>query len=75
MADNREATRSGERARMAQVAEDFDAIISRLLEARRDGSHLRMTDRDCKRESSSGISPMSRIQGVWVPAFAGTTSR
>ncbi|MCA0253045.1 MAG: cytochrome P450 [Actinobacteria bacterium] len=38
VADNREATRSGERARMAEVAERFDAIISRLLDARRDGS-------------------------------------
>ncbi len=45
VADNREATRSGERARMAQVAEDFDAIISRLLEARRDGSVDDVTSR------------------------------
>ncbi len=45
VAANREATRSGERARMAQVAEDFDAIISRLLDARRDGSVDDVTSR------------------------------
>ncbi|MEA5118858.1 MAG: cytochrome P450 [Propionicimonas sp.] len=37
MADNREATRSGDRRRTAEVAERFDLIISRLLDARRDG--------------------------------------
>jgi cytochrome P450 len=37
VADNREATRSGDRARMAEVAESFDAIITRLLDARRVG--------------------------------------
>lgn len=36
VADNREATRSGDRGRMAEVAERFDAIITRLLDARRD---------------------------------------
>ncbi len=45
VADNREATRSGERARMAEVAERFDAIISRLLDARRDGSADDVTSR------------------------------
>ena len=45
VAANREATRSGERARMAQVAEDFDAVISRLLDARRDGSVDDVTSR------------------------------
>lgn len=35
--DNREASRSGDRTRLASVAESFDAIITRLLEARRDG--------------------------------------
>ncbi|MGC3955100.1 MAG: cytochrome P450 [Propionicimonas sp.] len=38
VADNREASRSGDRQRLAEVAERFDAIISRLLDARRDGS-------------------------------------
>lgn len=37
VADNREATRSGDRDRMAQVAASFDAIITRLLDARRGG--------------------------------------
>ncbi|MCW5951207.1 MAG: cytochrome P450 [Propionibacteriaceae bacterium] len=37
VADNREATRSGDRGRMAEVAEGFDAIITRLLDARRSG--------------------------------------
>lgn len=36
MADNRAATRSGERARTAEVAERFDAIIRGLLETRRE---------------------------------------
>lgn len=36
--DNREATRSGERHRMAKAAERFDAIITRLLDVRRDGT-------------------------------------
>ncbi|SHJ43085.1 Cytochrome P450 [Tessaracoccus bendigoensis DSM 12906] len=38
VAENREASRSGDRQRLAAVAESFDAIITRLLEARRDGS-------------------------------------
>ncbi|MEZ5087476.1 MAG: hypothetical protein R2722_14935 [Tessaracoccus sp.] len=38
VADNREATRSGERSRLAEVAQRFDAIITRLLDARRDGT-------------------------------------
>ncbi len=38
VADNIEASRSGDRSRMADVAERFDAIIGRLLDTRRDGS-------------------------------------
>lgn len=38
VADNREASRSGDRTWLTEVAERFDAIISRLLDARRDGS-------------------------------------
>lgn len=38
VAENREASRSGDRQRLAAVAESFDAIITRLLEARREGS-------------------------------------
>ena len=45
VADNREATRSGERRRMAEVAERFDALIGRLLDARRDGSVDDVTSR------------------------------
>lgn len=45
MAANREATRSGDRERMADVAERFDAIITRLLDSRRDGSIDDVTSR------------------------------
>ncbi|HMR47829.1 MAG TPA: cytochrome P450 [Arachnia sp.] len=45
VADNREATRSGKRERMAEVAERFDAIITRLLDARRDGGIEDVTSR------------------------------
>lgn len=38
IADNRAATRSGDSARTAEVAERFDAIIGRLLAERRDAS-------------------------------------
>lgn len=45
VADNREATRSGERSRLAEVAQRFDAIITRLLDARRDGTRDDVTSR------------------------------
>lgn len=45
VADNREATRSGDRTRMAEVAESFDAIITRLLDARRGGDSDDVTAR------------------------------
>jgi cytochrome P450 len=37
VAENHAATRSGDRGRLAQVAESFDAIITSVLEARRTG--------------------------------------
>ncbi len=43
--DNRDATRSGDRTRMAEVAERFDAIITRLLDVRRDGGIDDVTSR------------------------------
>lgn len=45
VAENREATRSGDRSRMADVADRFDAIITRLLEDRRDGTIDDITSR------------------------------
>lgn len=45
VADNREATRSGERSRLTEVAQRFDAIITRLLDARRDGTRDDVTSR------------------------------
>lgn len=45
VADNREATRSGDRSWMARVAADFDAIITRLLDARRGGDIDDVTSR------------------------------
>ncbi|SNU01318.1 Cytochrome P450 [Ruaniaceae bacterium KH17] len=45
VADNHAATRSGDRARMAAVAERFDAIIRSLLEPRRSGEIDDVTSR------------------------------
>lgn len=45
VAENREASRSGDRGRLAEVAESFDAIITRLLDARRAGDHDDVTAR------------------------------
>ncbi len=39
MSDNHAATRSGDRAQMAEVAERFDAMISSLIEARLSAPH------------------------------------
>ncbi len=53
MARNHAATRSGERTRMAAVAEEFDAMIRSLLDARREGPATDVTA-ELMREQAGG---------------------
>lgn len=64
VADNREATRSGERSRMAEVAERFDAIITRLLDARRDGGVDDVTSRLMREEIDGRPLPDSEVVSI-----------
>lgn len=64
MAENREASRSGDRARLAEVAEGFDAIIMRLLEARRDGQPCDVTARLMRETIDGRPLPDSEIVSI-----------
>ena len=64
MAENREASRSGDRTRLAEVAESFDAIIMRLLKARRDGQPDDVTARLMRETIDGRPLPDSEIVSI-----------
>ena len=74
VADNIEASRSGDRSRMADVAARFDAIISRLLDARRDGSVDDVTARLMRDQVNGQPLPHTEIVSILRNWTAGDLS-
>ncbi|MFT3875921.1 MAG: cytochrome P450 [Propioniciclava sp.] len=74
VADNREASRSGDRAWLAEVADRFDAIITRLLDARRDGSADDVTARLMRDRVDGHALPDSEIVSILRNWTAGDLS-
>ena len=74
VADNREASRAGDRRQLAEVAERFDALITRLLDARRDGEGDDVTSRLMRETIAGAPLPHSEIVSILRNWTAGDLS-
>ncbi len=64
VADNREASRIGDRQQLARIAARFDALITRLLDARRDGEADDVTSRLMRETIGGRLLPDSEIVSI-----------